>query len=81
MTGYFVAASGGTIFLDETKSELRCAVQLLRALEERKVKPVGSDKEIAFDVRIISATNENLTKAVAEGNFREDLYHRRMNFL
>lgn len=55
-------------------------VQLLRALEERKVKPVGSDKEISFDVRIISATNENLKKAVAEGNFREDLYHRLNEF-
>ena len=49
-------------------------------IQERKVKPVGSDKEIAFDVRIISATNENLTKAVAEGNFREDLYHRLNEF-
>ena len=76
-TGYFVAASGGTIFLDEIGNlSYDVQVQLLRALEERKVKPVGSDKEIAFDVRIISATNENLTKAVAEGNFREDLYHR-----
>lgn len=52
----------------------------MRALEERKVKPLGSEKEIAFDVRIISATNENLTKAVAEGNFREDLYHRLNEF-
>ena len=77
-TGYFVAASGGTIFLDEIGNlSYDVQVQLLRALEERKVKPVGSDKEIAFDVRIISATNENLTKAVAEGNFREDLYHRK----
>ena len=52
----------------------------MRALEERKVKPVGSNKEIDFDVRIISATNENLTKAVAEGKFREDLYHRLNEF-
>ena len=80
-TGYFVAASGGTIFLDEIGNlSYDVQVQLLRALEERKVKPVGSDKEIAFDVRIISATNENLTKAVAEGNFREDLYHRLNEF-
>ena len=80
-TGYFVAASGGTIFLDEIGNlSYVVQVQLLRALEERKVKPVGSDKEIAFDVRIISATNENLTKAVAEGNFREDLYHRLNEF-
>lgn len=80
-TGYFVAASGGTIFLDEIGNlSYDVQVQLLRALEERKVKPVGSDKEIAFDVRIISATNENLVKAVADGNFREDLYHRLNEF-
>lgn len=80
-TGYFVAASGGTIFLDEIGNlSYDVQVQLLRALEERKVKPVGSDKEIAFDVRIISATNENLVKAVAEGTFREDLYHRLNEF-
>lgn len=80
-TGYFVAASGGTIFLDEIGNlSYDVQVQLLRALEERKVKPIGSNKEIAFDVRIISATNENLTKAVAEGSFREDLYHRLNEF-
>lgn len=80
-TGYFVAASGGTIFLDEIGNlSYDVQVQLLRALEERKVKPVGSDKEIAFDVRIISATNENLQKAVEEGAFREDLYHRLNEF-
>ena len=61
-TGYFVSASGGTIFLDEIGNlSYEIQVQLLRALEERKVKPVGSNKEIDFDVRIISATNENLT--------------------
>lgn len=80
-TGYFVAASGGTIFLDEIGNlSYEVQVQLLRALEERKVKPVGSDREIAFDVRIISATNENLPKAVANGTFREDLYHRLNEF-
>lgn len=80
-TGYFVQASGGTIFLDEIGNlSYDVQIQLLRALEERKVKPVGSDKEIAFDVRIISATNENLKKAVSEGNFREDLYHRLNEF-
>ena len=80
-TGYFVQANGGTIFLDEIGNlSYDVQVQLLRALEERKVKPVGSNKEIAFDVRIISATNENLAKAVAEGNFREDLYHRLNEF-
>ena len=80
-TGYFVAASGGTIFLDEIGNlSYDVQVQLLRALEERKVKPVCSDKEVSFDVRIISATNENLKKAVAEGSFREDLYHRLNEF-
>lgn len=80
-TGYFVSASGGTLFLDEIGNlGYETQVQLLRALEERKVKPVGSDKEVRFDVRIISATNENLTKAVAEGAFREDLYHRLNEF-
>jgi len=80
-TGYFVAASGGTVFLDEIGNlGYDVQVQLLRALEERKVKPVGSDREVAFDVRIISATNENLVKAVAEGSFREDLYHRLNEF-
>lgn len=80
-TGYFVSASGGTIFLDEIGNlGYDVQVQLLRALEERKVKPVGSNKEIAFDVRIISATNEDLIKAVAEGSFREDLYHRLNEF-
>ena len=80
-TGYFVQASGGTIFLDEIGNlSYDVQVQLLRALEERKVKPVGSDRETAFDVRIISATNENLVQAVAEGHFREDLYHRLNEF-
>ena len=78
----FIAVDCGAIPKDLAASEFFGHVkgQLLRALEERKVKPVGSDKEIAFDVRIISATNENLTKAVAEGNFREDLYHRLNEF-
>ncbi len=80
-TGYFVQASGGTIFLDEIGNlSYDVQVQLLRALEERKVKPVGGNKDVAFDVRIISATNENLKKAVADGSFREDLYHRLNEF-
>lgn len=80
-TGYFVSASGGTIFLDEIGNlPYEVQVQLLRALEERKVKPIGETAEIPFDVRIISATNENLVKAVADGNFREDLFHRLNEF-
>ena len=51
-------------------------VQLLRALQERRIRKIGSSKEIEVDVRLVSATNENLTEAIAKGNFREDLYHR-----
>lgn len=79
--GYFVTASGGTIFLDEIGNlPYNVQVQLLRALEERKVHPVGSSADVPFDVRIISATNENLKEAVADGRFREDLYHRLNEF-
>lgn len=79
--GYFVTASGGTIFLDEIGNlPYDVQVQLLRALEERKVHPVGSNADVPFDVRIISATNENLKEAVAEGRFREDLFHRLNEF-
>lgn len=75
--GYFEAANGGTIFLDEIGNlSYENQVQLLRALQERKIKPVGSNKEIAVDIRIITATNEDLREAVKNGNFREDLYHR-----
>lgn len=51
-------------------------IQLLRALQERKIRPVGSNKEIQVDVRLVSATNENLEQAIEKGTFREDLYHR-----
>lgn len=79
--GYFVTASGGTIFLDEIGNlPYDVQVQLLRALEERKVHPVGGTKDIPFDVRIISATNENLKEAVVSGKFREDLFHRLNEF-
>lgn len=75
--GYFEAANGGTIFLDEIGNlSYENQVQLLRALQERKIKPVGSNKEIAVDIRIITATNEDLREAVKNGDFREDLYHR-----
>lgn len=76
-TGAFVAAQGGTIFLDEIGNlTYEVQVQLLRALQERKVKPIGSNQEIAINMRLISATNENLRQAIEKGDFREDLYHR-----
>ena len=76
-TGAFVAAQGGTIFLDEIGNlTYEVQVQLLRALQERKVKPIGSNQEIAINVRLISATNENLRQTIEKGDFREDLYHR-----
>ena len=75
--GYFEAADGGTLFLDEIGNlSYENQVQLLRALQERKIKPVGSNKEINVDIRIITATNEDLREAVKSGDFREDLYHR-----
>ena len=75
--GAFVAADGGTIFLDEIGNlSYEVQVQLLRALQERKVRPIGSNQEIPINVRLISATNENLRTAIDKGEFREDLYHR-----
>lgn len=79
--GHFEAAHGGTLFLDEVGNlSYENQIQLLRALQERKIKPVGSNTEIEVDVRILSATNEDLLKAVADGRFREDLYHRLNEF-
>ena len=76
-TGAFVAANGGTIFLDEIGNlSYEVQIQLLRALQERKIRPIGSNKEIQVDVRLVSATNENLEQAIEKGTFREDLYHR-----
>lgn len=76
-TGAFVAANGGTIFLDEIGNlSYEVQIQLLRALQERKIRPVGSTQEIAVDIRLISATNENLEQAIEKGTFREDLFHR-----
>lgn len=75
--GYFEAANGGTIFLDEIGNlSYENQIQLLRALQERKIKPVGSNKEIEVDIRILTATNEDLREAIKNGDFREDLYHR-----
>ena len=75
--GVFEQAAGGTVFLDEIGNlSYEVQVQLLRALQERKVRPVGSAEDVDIDVRLLSATNEDLKKAIAEGRFREDLYHR-----
>ena len=75
-TGAFVAANGGTIFLDEIGNlSYEVQIQLLRALQERKIRPVGSTQEISVDIRLVSATNENLDQAIEKGTFREDLYH------
>jgi two-component system response regulator HydG len=80
-TGHFEAANGGTLFLDEIGNlSYELQVQLLRALQERKIKPVGSNNEIYVDIRVITATNEDLTQAVKDGEFREDLYHRLNEF-
>lgn len=80
-TGHFEAANGGTLFLDEVGNlSYEVQVQLLRALQERKVKPVGSNHEIDVDIRVVAATNEDLNEAVKQGEFREDLYHRLNEF-
>ena len=76
-SGKFEQATGGTIFLDEIGDmSLVAQAKVLRALQESKVSPVGSDKEIKVDVRVIAATNKNLAKEIEQGKFREDLYHR-----
>ena len=75
--GAFEMANGGTLFLDEMGNlNYEVQVQLLRALQERKVRPLGGTKETDIDIRLICATNENLSQRVTEGKFREDLYHR-----
>jgi two-component system response regulator HydG len=75
--GLFLEAQGGSLFLDEV-AEMPTALQakLLRALQERTVRPVGSDKEVPFDARIIAATHRDLESRVSDGQFREDLYYR-----
>jgi transcriptional regulator with PAS, ATPase and Fis domain len=76
-SGVFLRATGGTLFLDEIgEMPLGMQVKLLRALQERTVRPVGGDGEVEFDTRIVAATNRNLEHEVAEGRFRADLFYR-----
>ena len=76
-SGKFEAADKGTLFLDEIADmSLAAQAKVLRALEEKKIQRVGNEKDISIDVRVIAATNKDLKKEIAEGRFREDLYHR-----
>lgn len=75
--GLFQAAEGGTLFLDEIGDmPLTLQAKLLRAIESREIQPVGASHPVPVDIRIISATNQNLAQFIAEGKFREDLYYR-----
>ena len=75
--GRFEQAEGGTLFLDEVGNlTYETQVQLLLALQERRIRPVGSNREVAVDIRLVAATNEDLEAAIARGTFRADLYHR-----
>ena len=79
--GLFEAAQGGTVFLDEVGNlSYEIQVKLLRALQERIIQPLGSNKQVNIDVRVITATNEDLATSVKNGEFREDLYHRLNEF-
>jgi two-component system response regulator HydG len=79
--GQFEAADGGTLFLDEIGNlSYDVQVKLLRALQEKMIRPVGSDRQVKIDVRIIAATNDDLPASIRRGDFREDLYHRLNEF-
>lgn len=79
--GQFEAANGGTLFLDEIGNlSYEIQVKLLRAIQERRIRKIGSNKDVDIDVRLITATNEDLRDAVKRGVFREDLYHRLNEF-
>lgn len=80
-TGAFEAANGGTLFLDEVGNlNYETQIQLLRALQERRIKSVGSNRETKVDIRVVAATNENLEAAIGKGAFRADLFHRLNQF-
>lgn len=80
-TGLFRAADGGTLFLDEIGNlSYKTQMLLLRALQEKRYRPVGSTREFTFDIRLVAATNENLERAIEEGRFRKDLFHRLNEF-
>ena len=80
--GHFVEADKGTLFLDEIGNlSVDTQMQLLRVLQEKKIKPVGASKEIPVDVRVVTATNEDMEKAIASGKFRSDLFHRLNEFM
>lgn len=80
--GHFEEADGGTLFLDEIGNlSLDTQMQLLRALQEKKIKPIGANKEIPVNVRVVVATNEDMEKAISVGRFRSDLYHRINEFV
>ena len=80
--GHFIEANKGTLFLDEVGNlSVDTQMQLLRVLQEKKIKPVGANKEIPVDVRVVTATNEDMDKAIASGKFRSDLFHRLNEFL
>ena len=75
--GFMVAADGGTLFLDEIANvDLELQGKLLRVLENKRLRPVGSDNELRVDIRLVAATNRDLSRLVQEGRFREDLYYR-----
>jgi two-component system response regulator HydG len=81
-TGYFAEANNGTLFLDEIGNlSPDVQMQLLRVLQEKKIKPVGANKELDVDVRIVVATNEDMEHSITSGKFRSDLYHRLNEFL
>lgn len=81
-TGFFRDANGGTLFLDEVGNlPYGVQMQMLRSLQEKKIRSIGTSNDIEVDVRILTATNENIELAISEGKFREDLYHRLNEFM